>query len=113
MRDRSLRVAAGPSYRKHACHPRDDLRAAPDFAAVRLAGTLAARFGGLRASSSPALPGRPQPFRAAAASDEPRAWRLARSMSIRSMTLPPPLLGAGFSASEISLPSTFFWIAAS
>src|SRR3954465_6859057 len=108
MRDRCLRVAAGPSYRKHACHPRDDLRAAPDLAAVRLAGPLAARFGGLRASSSAAAaPFRPLPLRAAA-SDEPRAWRLARSMSIRSMTLPPPLLTAGFSASEISFPSTFF-----
>src|ERR1700749_1155352 len=98
MRDRCLRVAAGPSYRKHACHPRDDLRAAPDFAAVRLAGTLAARFGGLRASSSVALPLRPLPLRAAT-SDEPRAWRLARSMSIRSMTF-PPCLAAGFSARE-------------
>src|SRR2546430_2592899 len=109
MRDQCLRVAAGPSYRKHACHPRDDLRAAPDLAAVRLAGTLAARFGGLRASSSPAAPPlRPLSPLRAARSDEPRAWRLARSMSIRSMTLPPPLLTAGFSASEISLPSTFF-----
>src|SRR5882757_10454210 len=109
-RDRCLTVAAGPSYRKHACHPREDLRAEPDFA-TRLAGTLAARLGGLRAPRSRVPISRAPtsrdplasraPLSRAARPDEPRDSRLARNMSIRSITL-PPFLAAGFSANEIS-----------